>query len=465
MSQSVNATHSEALAVHSLRHVDLVVLEQRCMTRHALQPHGTLTVGRGADCDIVLRDPAASRRHAVLRVAADICIEDLGSRNGTLISGARLPARKPAPLGLGHSVQIGGSTLLLQPHNCGELRPRGADVRASAEESCVVISSDPAMRSIYDLIAKVAASSLTVLVVGETGVGKELVAESVHRRSGTRSANPFVRINCAALTPSLLESELFGHERGAFTGANHARAGLFEAAHGGTVFLDEVAELPFAAQAKLLRVLEVREVTRVGAVRARSIDVRFVAATNRDLRADVARGAFREDLYFRLAGATVRVPPLRQRPADIEPLVMHFASALCGQMGHPLPSFSAAALAHLRSHAWPGNVRELRNVVERAVLTTNRPILEPFDLLLDNAHMRVGAGAPLDTWPPPVPPSSQAFALSEVERCERDRILAALATCHGNQTRAANWLQMPRRTLVRKLAMLGIPRPQGSRQK
>jgi DNA-binding NtrC family response regulator len=440
--------------------VDLVVLEQRCMTRHALQPHGTLTVGRGEDCDIVLSDPAASRRHAVLRVAADICIEDLGSRNGTLISGARLPARKPAPLGLRDSVQIGGSILLLQPRNRSELRPRATDVGTPAEETGALVSRDPAMRPIYDLIASVAASSLTVLIVGETGVGKELVAESLHRHSGTRGASPFVRINCAALSPSLLESELFGHERGAFTGANFARPGLFEAAHGGTVFLDEVAELPLAAQAKLLRVLEVREVTRIGAVRARSIDVRFVAATNRDLRAEVARGAFREDLYFRLAGTTVRVPPLRQRPADIEPLVMHFAGSLCGRTGHPLPSFSAAALEHLCSHAWRGNVRELRNVVERAVLTTKRPIIEPFDLVLESTDM--GAEPPPDGWSPTVPPSCEGFPLSDAQRSERNRILAALATCHGNQTRAADWLQMPRRTLVRKLALLGIPRPRGS---
>jgi DNA-binding NtrC family response regulator len=294
-------------------------------------------------------------------------------------------------------------------------------------------------------------------------VGKELVAESIHRRSGTRSASPFVRINCAALTPSLLESELFGHERGAFTGANQARPGLFEAAHGGTVFLDEVGELPLAAQAKLLRVLEVREVTRIGAVRARSIDARFVAATNRDLRVEVARGAFRQDLYFRLAGATVRVPPLRQRPADIEPLVRHFASELSGHTGLPMPAFSAAALAHLRSHAWLGNVRELRNTVERALLTTKRPLIEPFDLVLESAD--VGAELPHDNWSPTLPPSGEPFALSEAQRSERDRILTALAACHGNQSRAADWLQMPRRTLVRKLALLGIPRPQGSRRK
>ncbi len=458
--QSGIATQAETLAVHSLGHVDLVVLEQRRMSRHALAPHGTLTVGRGEDWDIVLRDPAASRPHAVLRVATDIRIEDLGSRNGTLISGARLPARKPAPLGLRDSVQIGGSTLLLQPRHRAELRSPATDERAKAEQTGAVVSADPAMRRIEDLIASVAASSLTVLIVGETGVGKELVAESVHRRSGARSAGPFVRVNCAALAPSLLESELFGHERGAFTGANHARPGLFEAGHGGTVFLDEVAELPLAAQAKLLRVLEVREVTRIGAVRARALDVRFVAATNRDLRADVARGAFREDLYFRLAGATVRVPPLRQRPADIEPLVMHFASALSGQLAQPLPSFSAAALAHLRAHAWPGNVRELRNVVERAVLTAKCRVIEPFDLVLESADACASADSPLST----LPPSAEAFALSEAQRSERGRILAALATCHGNQTRAADWLQMPRRTLVRKLALFGIPRPRSSRR-
>jgi len=315
------------------------------------------------------------------------------------------------------------------------------------------------MRVVHELIASVAPSGLTVLVLGETGVGKELVAEALHRQSGPRSAKPLVRINCAALTPTLLESELFGHERGAFTGAAHAKPGLFEAADGGTAFLDEIGELSAAAQAKLLRVLETREVTRVGGVRARPIDVRFVAATHRDLRADVTRGTFREDLYFRLARATIRVPPLRQRQADIEPLILHFVNALCQQMGREPPSFSADAAARLRSHPWPGNIRELRNVVECAVLRAKGPTIGVLDLASDWMDLTAETQAsPSPDSRPTEPPGNPGDSL---ERSERDRIIGALAACHGNQTRAAEMLHMPRRTLVRRLGAYGIPRPRG----
>jgi two-component system response regulator AtoC len=440
---------------------DLVVLEHGLLTRRQLVPARSFSIGRRDDCDIVLRDPAASRRHALLHVSGEVTIEDLDSRNGTRLKGARLASRRPAAVRFGDSVQIGGAILLLQPGQPGG-SGHPSPPRASAPETGPVVSDDPAMKAVYELIASVAPSLLTVLVLGETGVGKELIAEALHRQSGPRSAKPLMRINCAALTPALLESELFGHERGAFTGAQQARAGLFEAADGGTAFLDEIGELSADAQAKLLRVLETREVTRVGGVRPRPIDVRFVAATHRDLRANVVRGTFREDLYFRLAGATIRVPPLRQRPTDIEPLAAHFVNALCRQMGREPPSFSADAAARMRSHPWPGNVRELRNAVECAVLRARGPTIGLFDLAPEWMEATIDDRAPSNAGSFATEPPAVGVGPMEGERTERERIVGALAACHGNQTRAAEMLQMPRRTFVRKLAAYDIARPRGS---
>jgi len=460
---ATKATQDADEAGRSESDVELVVLEQRSLTRRALPPRRSFSVGRSEDCDIVLRDPAASRRHALLRVAGEVSIEDLDSHNGTRLRGARLAAGQPAALRLGDSVQIGGAILLLQPVQHGGSGPGPTLPRASAFETGPVVSDDPAMRAIYELVASVAPSNLTVLVLGETGVGKELIAEMLHRQSGSRSAGTFVQINCAALTPALLESELFGYERGAFTGALQAKPGLFEAADGGTAFLDEIGELPAAAQAKLLRVLERREVTRVGGVRARPIDVRFVAATNRNLRADVACGTFREDLYFRLAAATIRVPPLRQRPDDIEPLVTHFVSALCRQMARDPASLSADAAARVRDYSWPGNVRELRNVVECAVLRARGPTIGLQDLAPEWMELRADGRAPPShaLFPTERPPGDRVV-LSEEQLAERDRMVGTLAACNGNQTRAAESLLMPRRTFVGKLAAYGIPRPRAS---
>ncbi|MBV9945238.1 MAG: sigma-54-dependent Fis family transcriptional regulator, partial [Myxococcales bacterium] len=299
---------------------------------------------------------------------------------------------------------------------------------------------------------------LTVLISGETGVGKEIVAEAIHRASGPRSRKPLLRINCAALSPALLESELFGYEEGAFTGANRKKPGLFEAAQGGTVFLDEVGELPLEAQAKLLRVLETREVVRVGGVRPRRVDVRFIAASNRDLRAEVARGSFREDLVFRLQAARVVVPPLRRRPAELEPLARHFIEAFCREMRRPGLALAPATLERLRGYAWPGNIRELRHVVECAVLRAEGESIEPSDLPPELGQ-ETATPPPESAWTRAQSVFPSAAPLSESQHAERERILRALAECHGNQTRAAERLMMPRRTLVAKLSAYGIPRP------
>ena len=301
---------------------------------------------------------------------------------------------------------------------------------------------DPAMRRLFDLAARVAHGGISVLLLGETGTGKEVLAEYIHQRS-PRAAGPLVRLNCAALTDSLIDSELFGHERGAFTGAMRERRGLLESAHGGTALLDEIGELPPPAQAKLLRVLEAGQVLRVGASIPQPLDVRFVAATNRDLDADVVAGRFRRDLYFRLAGAILAIPPLRERRGEIEALARRFAADAAARLGRPAPRIAGAALAALRARAWEGNVRELRNVIERAVLLADGGEI-------DLHHLPSGAAAP----------ALRADRLADqLAAIERDRILAAIQACGGNQTRAAEALGMPRRTLIKRLDHYGVERP------
>jgi two-component system response regulator AtoC len=302
------------------------------------------------------------------------------------------------------------------------------------------------MRRLYGVVEKIARGTISVLVLGETGVGKDVVATAVHERSARR-AFPFVRLNCATLSESLLESELFGYQAGAFTGARSAKAGLLELADKGTVLLDEVAEMPLSVQAKLLRATEACAVMRLGGTVAKRIDVRYVAATNRDLAAEVRRGTFREDLYFRLAGAVIRVPPLRDRRDEIEPLAARFAEQASAQLGCAEPfRFEPEVLRRLLEHRWPGNVRELRNAVERAVLLADEDRLGPslFDLDGDSS---ADAATQL--------PAEDR----RVGRVGRAEIEAALAACAGNQTRAAKLLGIARRTLVKKLARLDVPRP------
>jgi two-component system response regulator AtoC len=458
---SVGATWSAEAAVHAPRGIELVVVERRGLAHHPLSATQSLSVGRSQDCDIVLQDPATSRRHALVHVAGGLSIEDLGSHNGTRVRGATLVPRERAALRVGDSIQIGGATLLVRQSARPADGHRGTAEPRSASATNTLVLADERMRGVRELIQRVAPSMATVLVVGETGVGKELVAEAIHRASGVRAKRPLVRINCAALPGSLFESELFGYERGAFTNASSGKPGLLEAAEQGTVFLDEIGELPVAAQPKLLRVLEAREVTRVGGLRARPLDVRFVAATNRDLRAEIARGNFREDLYFRLNTVSIEVPPLRERSGDVAPLARHFVGAFCGQLGRPLLALGPSALQRLQAHPWPGNVRELRNVVEWAVLHAEGDAIEAQHLpstlesrdpgdAADRHGPRIGAPV-FETKPPE--------ARSDAQQAERHRIVDALATCNGNQTRAAEWLNMPRRTLVAKLSAYGIPRP------
>jgi two-component system, NtrC family, response regulator AtoC len=325
---------------------------------------------------------------------------------------------------------------------------------------------DPAMQRLYRLAERVAVSTIPVLILGDTGVGKELLAETLHRRSPRRAA-PFVRLNCAALSESLLESELFGHERGAFTGAAGSKPGLLETASGGTLFLDEIGELPLQVQAKLLRVLEDQSVLRVGATKTRQIDVRFVAATNRDLESEVQAGRFRGDLFFRISGVSLLIPPLRDRPAEIEVLTKHFVREACRREGRsPEPTMTEEAMSLLRGYGWPGNVRELKNVVERALLLCTGTAIRPEHLPVDKLRAMRFAPAPIaqgsgaQTLPPPRPLEASPDELRAIlAAAEREEIIRALDTCAGNQTRAAKLLGIGRRTLIARMDAYGLPRP------
>ncbi|MFM7207504.1 MAG: sigma 54-interacting transcriptional regulator [Planctomycetaceae bacterium] len=314
--------------------------------------------------------------------------------------------------------------------------------RRLGEESSMVGAS-PALQGILGQVERVAGTKATVLVRGESGAGKELIARAIHEASD-RSGGPFVCLNCAALSETLLESELFGHEKGAFTGATERKIGKFEAAHRGTLMLDEIGEMSPAIQAKFLRVLEGHPFERVGGSGRVQVDVRVVAATNRDLERAVTAGDFRRDLYFRLKVVEIIVPPLRRRPEDIEPLARHFLDRFAAETGRKLRGYTPEALEAMRSYHWPGNIRELRNVVERAVVLSQGDMIDVHDVSL--SHL----AAPGDT--DKVSVRAGPFVPTTIEEMERRHVLATLEAVGGNKTKAAAILGIERSTLDRKLA-------------
>lgn len=319
-----------------------------------------------------------------------------------------------------------------------ELALRELDARSESE---FIIGTNPKMKELSDLIAKVAPTRTTVLIRGESGTGKELVARAIHRYS-TLKNQPFVTLNCTALSPALLESELFGYKRGAFTGAHADRKGLFEKAHGGTMFLDEIGDMSLETQAKLLRTLQTGEIRAVGDVQTRTVSVRIIAATNRDLEKAIRDGAFREDLYYRINTFTMTLPPLRERIEDVALLVEYFLQRARAKVNKRVESVSTEALMLLRSYSWPGNLRELENIIERAVVLTSSQVIEREHLPLhvqetNPAKPQVGFK----------PGKSQAIA-----RFERQAIAEYLLQADGNISVAARLAKIPRRTFHRLLA-------------
>lgn len=436
--ETVNASDRSAEGPLSLR----VVLGNRAFS-HELPQEGEAVLGRGLEASVLVDHPSVSRVHARVRVKPGLCtLEDLASANGTRVSGRPVPPNTAVPVQVGDAIELGDVVVVIQ---------HGHVQRATRPKETLRLGQSPAMQEVERLVERIAPGMISVMIVGETGSGKEVVADAIHRRS-KRATKPFVRLNCAAVAEQLLESEWFGHERGAFTGALQAKPGLLETADGGTVLLDEVGELPVNLQAKLLRVLEERSMMRVGGVKPRRIDVRFLAATNRDIEAEVTRGSFRRDLYFRLNGVTIQLAPLRERREEIAPLANMFIAEQSELAGRSkTPALDPAALAWLEAHPWPGNVRELRNMMERAVLLATSDVITLNEL--PTRSVRAASE-------PPAPPSrSLKDAVADVEK---QRVLDALAEAGGNQKRAAEILGISRGTLLSRLDAFGIPRPRKS---
>jgi Nif-specific regulatory protein len=420
-----------------------------------LVPGQRIAIGRAPTNIVVIHDEQASRFHAeVFSGSRGWMVRDLQSRNSTQVNGRAITADHLLAAGdtitIGHAMLVfsAGDTPTAQTVSAEQPAPPVAPPAAPAsrrplDEVFLMVGRSAATQAIREQIGRVAGTKATVLVRGESGSGKELVGHAVHDASDRRGG-PFVCLNCAALSETLLESELFGHEKGAFTGATDRKIGKFEAAHGGTLVLDEIGEMSPAIQAKFLRVLEGHPFERVGGSSRVQVDVRVVAATNRDLEAAVTAGIFRRDLYFRLKVVEILVPPLRRRPEDIAVLATHFLERFAAETGRRLRGFTPAATEALEGYRWPGNIRELRNCVERAVVLAQREWIDVDDLALSQLPVAGDTGK--------VPQSAGPFTPMSIDEMERRHVLATLEAVGGNKTKAAAILGIERSTLDRKLA-------------
>ncbi len=427
----------------------------------------TIRIGARRGNDLELQDSKVSGLHCEVRLdERGYRLRDLDSTNGTYVGGFRVNDLYITP---GTVMQIGASKVRFEP--LGE----SVEFELSAQDRFGgIVGRSVQMRELFARLEKIAASDATVLVTGETGTGKELVAEAVHEHSG-RKNGPFVVLDCGSIPQNLIESELFGHEKGAFTGATHAYAGAFERADGGTVFLDEIGELPLSMQPKLLRVLERKEVRRIGGSKTIGADIRVVAATNRDLGVEVNRGRFREDLYYRLAVARIHVPPLRERREDIPLLVEHFLSITPGGEGARL---EPGTVELMMKHDWPGNVRELRNVIERAVLLADATSGGGIALSKTSiggrrsARLGTGGGGGSVSESTPAPGGDDTLAVSIdtstpfkvakqvlVEEFERRYIGRLLDEHAGNISAAARAAGIDRMSIHKMLNRLGMQNP------
>jgi DNA-binding NtrC family response regulator len=422
----------------------LLVIDGAALQVVPLPGSGTLTLGRASRCDVVVDSGSVSRHHANLSISAEIEIEDVGSSNGTFVDGVKLPPNRAVHLTVGVPFLIGAVTLMVQT--------RAGSRRETATRSSLLAALEQSA-------SRIALGRLSVLITGETGVGKERFAERIHDMSPRRAAS-FVRINCSAISEPLLDAELFGSEAS-------SKPGMLELADGGTGFLSDVDQLPHALQQKLLRAIEDTAVRRIGAARARPVDVRYVASSSKALAAEVDAGRFRRDLYFRLAGATFAIPPLRERRDEILPLAEQFIASASSPLGRSF-ALSDDARQWLTLHDWPGNVRELRNACERAVLLAPGVVIERHHLTtIDDPTSRLPDPANRRSATIPPPPGIRAPSAGDmpaqvratVAELEKQRILEALERCAGNQTRAAEVLGISRRTLINRLDEYGIARP------
>ena len=426
----------------------LLVIDGAALQVVPLPGTGTLTIGRASKCDVVIDSGSVSRHHANLLLGPEVQIADIGSSNGTTVDSVRVAPNTPTKLTIGVPFLVGAVTLMVQN-------------RAGSRREVAAKSSQ--LAALEQSAARIAIGKLAVLIVGETGVGKERFAERIHEMSPRRPAS-FVRINCSAISESLLEAELFGSDQS-------GKPGMLEAADGGTAFLSDIDQLPQSLQQKLLRVIEDGAVRRIGSARARAIDVRFISSTSKDLQAEVDANRFRRDLFFRIAGATFVIPPLRERKDEVIPLAEQFVASAAGPIGRSF-TLSDDAKQWLSTHDWPGNIRELRNACERAVLLATGPVIElhhltvGFPAELGSASARPGGRIRSSaTIPPPMGIAAPSAAdmpsqvRATVAELEKQRILEALEKCAGNQTRAAELLGISRRTLINRLDEYGIARP------
>jgi DNA-binding NtrC family response regulator len=416
-----------------LKKARFVVTKGKDESKEMVLQDPLVTIGTLPENNLVLTDPTVSRRHAsVEETSGGYVLRDLTSTNGTFLEGVRVGE---GYLQAGSHIRLGQTEMVFSP-----LEERIENLRSSSDRFGDLIGTSRSMREVFGILERVAPTDITVLIQGETGTGKELAARAVHSRS-RRATGPFIVFDCGAVAPNLIESELFGHEKGAFTDAVKSRQGAFELADNGTLFLDEIGELAALLQPKLLRALDQREVRRVGAEQTVKVNVRVVAATNRDLEKEVKAGRFREDLFYRLSAVSVYLPSLRMHKEDIEPIAGHLLAGISREAGKQLTGFSLEALAALTTYAWPGNVRELKNVLERAAALCEGNRIETKDLFLSQGKKAA---------------TLEGLSGKTLEEIEKAAIHATLRSVAGNKTEAAKVLGIAYSTLYEKMKKYGI---------
>jgi transcriptional regulator with GAF, ATPase, and Fis domain len=442
--ERTRAQQSEAPPALNLRQCKLVIVKGTERGREYVIASDVIRVGKAEENDLVLKEETVSRVHfEIVRDAKGYLLRDLRSTNGTFLDGAEI---KEAYIRAGSVISAGAAQLKFQPFE------ERIEILPSDKESLgEMVGRSTKMREIYGLIERIAPTDATVLIDGETGTGKDLVARTIHALS-RRKGGPFIVVDCGAVAGTLIESELFGHEKGAFTGASSTRQGAFELANGGTVFLDELGELSLDLQPKLLRVLEQRELRRVGGTKTIKVDIRVVAATKKDLRSEVDKGKFREDLYFRLSVVPITIPPLRSRREDVPLLVQQFLERMAPDGGAPL-TVDDPTMAALQAHDWPGNVRELRNVIERAIAIGTDPKRLIAPLGERGVSLGIAPGSHYD-FDPALPFRDQKEKWSD--EFERRYLTWLLGRADGNISKAARDADMDRKYLHKLLKKHGI---------